>query len=233
VRRRIFLLTDGIPIASQIERISIRPTVGEEDEPSSADAPDSLTLFHGSDAPASSDPPEPANRPSKQVRRQTSLLNPASTTAAQMLPPPRATVRKSNAQAVKIISDVQNVAVAEPSRRGSDARTPAPKRTKSVGDQESAGRRRNASPGPSRDRFVTPVIARTALGRDSVTRTTDSVIGAGEGDYAVAEPLPADSRKRKRQEDAFRSVQPATGDGPFNYYNGCEFASEGYLHDMH
>lgn len=228
MRRRIFLLTDGIPVASQIERPLIRSTAAEEDEPSSTDAPDSLTLFHGSDAPASSNPPEPADRPSKPVRRQTSLLNPASMTAAQMLPPACSSVLKGNAETGKSIDDMQDVPVAGSSRRSRDARTSGSKQTKSVGAQETTGRPKNASPGPSRDRFVTPVVARTGMSRSSVTRTTDSVIGAGEGDYAVADPLPADSRKRKRQEDAFRSVQPATGDGPFNYYTGCESAPNSY-----
>ena len=33
--------------------------------------------------------------------------------------------------------------------------------------------------------------------------------------YANAVRMPLDPRKRQRQEDAFRNVQPATGDGPF------------------
>jgi hypothetical protein len=209
--------------------------VAEEVEPPSTDAPGSLTLFHGSDTPASSDPAEPVDRPSKPVRRQTSLLNPASMTAAQMLPPARSSVYMANDESAKSIGHMQIVPVAGSSRRSSDARTPGPgsKQTKSVGAQETTGRRRNASPGPSRDRFVTPVVARTTSSRSSVTRTTDSVIGAGEGDYAVADPLPADSRKRKLQEDSFRSVQPAIGEGPFTYYSGCESASTSLLPGMH
>jgi hypothetical protein len=45
------------------------------------------------------------------------------------------------------------------------------------------------------------------------------VAGTNEGSYAEAAALPTDAKKRKRQEEAFKQVQPATGDGPFSYYN--------------
>ncbi len=60
--------------------------------------------------------------------------------------------------------------------------------------------------------------------------TIDSILAPGEGSYAVVpprDPVGADGkvdadreRRRKKQREAFESVQAVDGDGPFAYYNG-------------
>ena len=53
--------------------------------------------------------------------------------------------------------------------------------------------------------------------RAGPSRTTEAFDDGST--YANAVTMPLDPRKRQRQEDAFRNVRPATGDGPFRYYN--------------
>lgn len=61
----------------------------------------------------------------------------------------------------------------------------------------------------------------THKARQSQAFTFDSILGPGEGSYALPAPPPADEHRRKRQREAFEGVEAVDGDGPYGYYN-CE-----------
>ena len=74
---------------------------------------------------------------------------------------------------------------------------------------------------PCRAKPTTPPILHGSMIQVNATagpsRTTEAFDDGST--YANAVTMPLDPRKRQRQEDAFKNVQPATGDGPFHYYN--------------
>ena len=58
--------------------------------------------------------------------------------------------------------------------------------------------------------------------RAGTSRTRDHLTDGGS--YALPAPLPLDPRKRLRQEEAFQSVRPVVGEGPYAYYNDAIIA---------
>lgn len=169
-------------------------------------ASNSLSRLHGSDAPVSaisSDPPElmrqapPQQWPPSRVR----------TSANSVVTPPMSNERNKRPSRTS-------------SNRGrclADTVFPAPQAQESSQSFSPAQRLGIGSRAALASAAATPSheVQRNASAGPS--RTHDDL--ADGGTYAVVGAMPRDPKKRQRQEDVFRSVQPVYGEGPFGYYN--------------
>ncbi len=203
-------MSENVDIASQPSRPS-RRLRSQDTAPSSDNITvNSLRQLHGSEAPVFSDDPDPAVPPQGPLQRQRSRLIPdiASSASSVKTPTRKALFSQGSTSCSNTRSRKSQASVGKPKDKVVHPPHPPHQhdRQLSVEPRPAAGpskrsrspaKQRNASAGPSRT-------------HDHFTE---------ESGFAVPAPLPLDPRKRQRQEDSFRSVQPIKAGGPYGYYN--------------
>ena len=214
VLRRATNISEDVEIASQpVMPRTLR--LHAQDIRMSADdfAANSLRQLHGSDSPLSSDPPDIGMVDSYASHQLRSRLDPSAKSPAS---PDKGNTRATTSTMIRKVSAgkrTENDSMHHPRQ--------LPNTTSLLARSGHKLLKNALSDDPNS--LMKPLHAK--LNKIAGTSRTHDHLTDG-GSYALPAPLPLDPRKRLLQEEAFRSIRPVTGKGPYAYYNDSISPSE-------